>query len=147
MPRRSSPMARVGSGRATWRGCGKTARGSSRRRGPFPREKKAWRGPGRPQRGRITPPPTGRLNGPEVAGTVIVRQRPGTAKGFFFITLEDETGFANAILTPQVFAAHRSLLTTAPSLIIGGKLQNQDGVVSLKADTFAPLQHVRAAGS
>jgi error-prone DNA polymerase len=83
----------------------------------------------------------------EVAGTVIVRQRPGTAKGFFFITLEDETGFANAIITPQVFAQHRLLLTTAPSLIIGGKLQNQDGVVSLKADTFTALRHVRGAGS
>jgi error-prone DNA polymerase len=75
----------------------------------------------------------------ETAGGVIVRQRPGTAKGFFFITLEDETGFANAIITPQIFQQHRSLLTTAPSLIIGGKLQNQDGVVSIKADRFAAL--------
>src|SRR5262249_46578964 len=83
----------------------------------------------------------------EVAGGVIVRQRPGTAKGFFFVTLEDETGFANAIITPQVFAQHRTILTTAPSLVIGGKLQNQDGVVSLKADSFAPLRHVRAAAS
>jgi error-prone DNA polymerase len=83
----------------------------------------------------------------QVAGGVIVRQRPGTAKGFFFITLEDETGFSNAIITPQVFAQNRTILTTAPSLIIGGKVQNQDGVVAIKADQFAPLTAVRAAGS
>ncbi len=83
----------------------------------------------------------------QAAGGVIVRQRPGTAKGFFFVTLEDETGFANAIVTPQVFAQHRTLLTTAPSLIVGGKLQNQEGVVSIKADSFAALGRVRAAAS
>jgi error-prone DNA polymerase len=83
----------------------------------------------------------------QTAGGVIVRQRPGTAKGFFFITLEDETGFANAIITPQVFAQNRTLLTTAPALIIGGKLQNQDGVVSLKADRFASLKEIRGAAS
>ena len=76
------------------------------------------------------------------AGTVIVRQRPGTAKGFFFLTLEDETGFSNAIITPQRFAKERSLLTTAPALIVGGKLQNQDGVVSIKADEFASLTEI-----
>ncbi|HEY2743110.1 MAG TPA: error-prone DNA polymerase, partial [Polyangia bacterium] len=81
----------------------------------------------------------------EAAGTVIVRQRPGTAKGFFFITLEDETGFANAIVTPQRFAAQRTLLTTAPALIVGGILQNQDGVVSIKADRFARLAEIGAA--
>jgi error-prone DNA polymerase len=83
----------------------------------------------------------------EAAGVVIVRQRPGTAKGFFFITLEDETGFANAIVTPQTFARHRRLLTTAPILVIGGTLQNQDGVVSIKADQFAPFQAAAAARS
>jgi error-prone DNA polymerase len=78
----------------------------------------------------------------EAAGTVIVRQRPGTAKGFFFITLEDETGFANAIVTPQRFAAERTLLTTSAALVVGGILQNQDGVVSIKADRFAPLREI-----
>ncbi|HEX9101085.1 MAG TPA: error-prone DNA polymerase [Polyangia bacterium] len=78
----------------------------------------------------------------EAAGTVIVRQRPGTAKGFFFLTLEDETGFANAIVTPQRFAAERTLLTTAAALVVGGILQNQDGVVSIKADRFAPLGEI-----
>jgi error-prone DNA polymerase len=81
----------------------------------------------------------------EAAGTVIVRQRPGTAKGFFFVTLEDETGFANAIVTPQRFAAERTLLTTSAALIVGGILQNQDGVVSIKADRFAPLAEIGAA--
>jgi error-prone DNA polymerase len=81
----------------------------------------------------------------QTAGTVIVRQRPGTAKGFFFITLEDETGFANAIVTPQRFAGERTLLTTAAALIVGGMLQNQDGVVSIKADRFAPLQEIGVA--
>jgi error-prone DNA polymerase len=79
----------------------------------------------------------------QVAGTVIVRQRPGTAKGFFFLTLEDETGFSNGIVTPTVFAAHRTLLTSAPALIIEGKLQNQDGVVSVKADRFQPVEELR----
>jgi error-prone DNA polymerase len=82
-----------------------------------------------------------------VAGTVIVRQRPGTAKGFFFVTLEDETGFANAIVTPQTFARHRTLLSAAPALIVEGKLQNQDGVVSIKADGFHALDELPAAPS
>jgi error-prone DNA polymerase len=76
----------------------------------------------------------------EIAGSVIVRQRPGTAKGFFFVTLEDETGFSNAIVTPQRFAHHRSLLTNAGAMILGGILQNVDGVVSVKADRFAELE-------
>jgi error-prone DNA polymerase len=81
----------------------------------------------------------------QTAGTVIVRQRPGTAKGFFFVTLEDETGFANAIVTPQRFAAERTVLTTAPALVVGGILQNQDGVISIKADRFAALREIGAA--
>jgi error-prone DNA polymerase len=79
------------------------------------------------------------------AGTVVVRQRPGTAKGFFFITLEDETGFSNAIITPQRFSARRSLLTTAPALVVGGILQNQDGVVSIRADELETLKEIRAS--
>ncbi|HUS68052.1 MAG TPA: error-prone DNA polymerase, partial [Kofleriaceae bacterium] len=79
----------------------------------------------------------------EVAGTVIVRQRPGTAKGFFFLTLEDETGFSNIIVTPQQFAANRSLLSGCPALIVEGKLQNQDGVVSVKGDRFEALSEFR----
>jgi error-prone DNA polymerase len=70
---------------------------------------------------------------------VIIRQRPGTAKGFFFITLEDETGFANAIVTPGHFEAHRPLLVSAPALVIEGILQRLDGTVAIKADRFWPL--------
>jgi error-prone DNA polymerase len=74
-----------------------------------------------------------------VAGVVIVRQRPGTAKGFVFITLEDETGFANAIVTPPLFERHRQIIIDTNALIIDGVVQNQDGVVSIKADRFEPL--------
>ena len=74
-----------------------------------------------------------------VGGVVIVRQRPGTAKGFVFITLEDETGFANAIVTPPRFQRHRALLVSSNALIIEGVVQNQQGVVSIKADRFEPL--------
>jgi error-prone DNA polymerase len=74
-----------------------------------------------------------------VAGVVIVRQRPGTAKGFVFITVEDETGFANAIVTPDRFEQHRQIILGVSALIIEGVVQNQDGVVSIKADRFQPL--------
>jgi error-prone DNA polymerase len=74
------------------------------------------------------------------AGIVIVRQRPGTAKGFVFITLEDETGFANAIVTPQRFETHRRVIVNSHALIIGGVVQNQQGVISIKADTFEAIE-------
>ena len=66
-----------------------------------------------------------------VAGMVIVRQRPGTAKGLYFATLEDETGFANVVVMPDVFSAHRALLSTAAFLITEGRLQARDGVLSV----------------
>jgi error-prone DNA polymerase len=74
-----------------------------------------------------------------IAGVVIVRQRPGTAKGFVFITLEDETGFTNAIVTPDRYQRHRSLLVSTNALIIEGVVQNQQGVIAIKADGFQPL--------
>ena len=74
-----------------------------------------------------------------VAGVVIVRQRPGTAKGFVFITVEDETGFANAIVTPQRFERHRRAIVGANALVLEGLVQNQHGIVSIKADRFEPL--------
>ncbi|HMC94989.1 MAG TPA: OB-fold nucleic acid binding domain-containing protein, partial [Polyangia bacterium] len=74
-----------------------------------------------------------------VAGVVIVRQRPGTAKGFVFITLEDETGFSNAIVTPSLFEEHRHTIIGTNALVIEGVVQNQDGVISIKADRFEPL--------
>jgi len=74
-----------------------------------------------------------------VAGWVIVRQRPGTAKGFVFLTMEDETGVANVIITPQLFDKYRLVLVDHPFLLIEGKLQNQDNVISVKAKTVRAL--------
>ena len=80
-----------------------------------------------------------------VAGWVIVRQRPGTAKGFMFLTLEDETGVSNIIVTPQLFDRYRSALVNHPFLLIEGALQNQDNVVSVKASRIQPLSFQIAA--
>jgi error-prone DNA polymerase len=74
-----------------------------------------------------------------VAGAVITRQRPGTAKGFVFLSLEDETGIANAILTPDVFTTHKRTAVDAPYLLIEGILQNQDGAISVKAERLEAL--------
>jgi error-prone DNA polymerase len=75
----------------------------------------------------------------QVGGVVVVRQRPGTAKGFVFVTIEDETGFANAIVTPQLFAQWRPVILRNAALVIEGKVQNRDGVILIKADRFSPL--------
>ncbi len=80
-----------------------------------------------------------------VAGWVIVRQRPGTAKGFMFLTLEDETGVANIIITPQLFDKNRQVLVEQPFLLIEGKLQHQDNVVSVKAKRIRGLSFKVAA--
>ena len=61
-----------------------------------------------------------------VAGAVITRQRPGTAKGFVFLTLEDETGIANIIVQPDLFSTHRSVIVGEPYLLIEGTLQIQE---------------------
>jgi error-prone DNA polymerase len=76
----------------------------------------------------------------KVAGWVIVRQRPGTAKGFVFLSLEDETGIANIIVTPQLFDGNRLTLVNYPFLLIEGILQHQDNVISVKARRIEPLQ-------
>jgi error-prone DNA polymerase len=73
------------------------------------------------------------------AGRVVARQRPGTAKGFVFLSLEDETGIANIIVPPDVFERNRIVVTRTRFLLIAGKLQNQDGVVHVKARHFEPL--------
>ena len=73
------------------------------------------------------------------AGGVIARQRPGTAKGFVFLSLQDETGVSNAIITPDLFQQNRLLLSTEQFLLIEGILQNQDGVISVKATRVLPL--------
>ena len=74
-----------------------------------------------------------------IGGCVIVRQRPGTAKGFVFLSLEDETGVANAIITPDLFHRNRLLLASERFLAIEGILQNQDNVISVKAERVQPL--------
>jgi error-prone DNA polymerase len=74
-----------------------------------------------------------------VAGCVIARQRPGTAKGFVFLSMEDETGIANIILTPDVFEQNRLVVTRNRFLQIQGKLQNQDGVIHVKAERITPF--------
>jgi error-prone DNA polymerase len=78
------------------------------------------------------------------AGAVIARQRPGTAHGFVFLSLEDETGIANAIVTPDLFERHRLLLVSEPFLLIEGWLQNQDHVVSVKAERIMSLHLTEA---
>jgi error-prone DNA polymerase len=74
-----------------------------------------------------------------VAGSVIARQRPGTAKGFVFLSMEDETGIANAIITPQLFRTNRVTIVHNQFLLIEGTLQNQDNVISVKAKSIQPL--------
>jgi DNA polymerase III alpha subunit len=74
-----------------------------------------------------------------VAGAVITRQRPGTAKGFAFLTLEDETGIANIIVRPDLFTDERTTVIGAPYLLVEGTLQIQDGVTAVKAERFQAL--------
>jgi error-prone DNA polymerase len=79
-----------------------------------------------------------------IGGCVIARQRPGTAKGFVFLSLEDETGVANAIIMPDLFQKNRLLVTSEKFLMIEGILQNQDNVISVKAERVLPLSVTRA---
>jgi error-prone DNA polymerase len=69
-----------------------------------------------------------------VAGMVITRQRPGTAKGFVFLTLEDETGISNVIIRPDLFDKQRNVVVRQPFLLVDGVLQHQDGVLSVRAE-------------
>jgi error-prone DNA polymerase len=87
----------------------------------------------------------------KVAGLVIVRQRPGTAKGFCFLTLEDETGIGNAVVTPDIFQRHRSVIHTASLLLVEGPLQIVEGVIHVRARRFhlltLPRQAITQTGS
>jgi len=76
-----------------------------------------------------------------IAGNVICRQRPGTAKGFVFVSLEDETGISNAIVTPPMFEANRLVITEEPFLVIEGRLQHVNGVIHVKAQRIERLQY------
>jgi error-prone DNA polymerase len=75
------------------------------------------------------------------AGCVIARQRPGTAKGFIFISMEDEMGIANVIVTPDVYERNRLTVTRSKFLLVEGSLQNQDGVIHVKATRLSALAH------
>jgi len=76
-----------------------------------------------------------------IAGNVICRQRPGTAKGFVFVSLEDETGISNAIVDPPMFEANRLVITEEPFLLIQGRLQHIDGVIHVKAQRIERLEY------
>ena len=82
-----------------------------------------------------------------VAGWIIVRQRPGTAKGFLFLSMEDETGIANVIVTPDIFDRNRVVLVNQPLLLIEGPLQNQDNVIHVRARRIEPLSYAMAAAA
>ena len=73
------------------------------------------------------------------AGFVVVRQRPGSARGFCFLTLEDETGTSNAVLTPREFHRFRAPLHAAAIVEIAGPLQNVDGVIHVRVRELVPL--------
>ena len=85
----------------------------------------------------------GRNQRVRVAGCVIARQRPGTAKGFVFLSLEDETGIANIILTPDIFEQNRITVTRNRFLRIEGPVQNQEGVIHVKAQRIEALEITR----
>jgi error-prone DNA polymerase len=74
------------------------------------------------------------------AGMVIVRQRPGTAKGFVFMGLEDETGRLDVIISPKLYAAEREIINGSGILAVSGTLGVEEDVVNLKAARFFPLQ-------
>ncbi len=75
----------------------------------------------------------------EVAGSVICRQRPGTAKGFVFLTLEDETGFANVIVRPPIFEQYRHVIMRNSFLLVKGNLQLEFGIANVLAEHFEGL--------
>jgi error-prone DNA polymerase len=75
----------------------------------------------------------------DVAGLVVCRQRPGTAKGFVFLVLEDEFGLVNVVVKPALHERQRPLVRTEPFVIVRGELQRRDGTVNVIAERFAPL--------
>ncbi len=74
-----------------------------------------------------------------VAGCVIARQRPGTAKGFVFLSLEDETGISNVIVNPDLYEKYRKVINREKFLRVDGILQNQDHTISIKASQVMPI--------
>ncbi|HLZ71622.1 MAG TPA: error-prone DNA polymerase [Dehalococcoidia bacterium] len=74
-----------------------------------------------------------------LAGLVVCRQKPGTAKGFMFVTLEDEWGLSNVIVKPAVYERYRTLWRLEPLIVVAGELQRRDGTINVMAHTIAPL--------
>ncbi len=76
-----------------------------------------------------------------VAGLVLVRQRPGTAKGVIFLTLEDETGIVNVVVWPKVFERNRRIVMTAQFLQVRGRIEREGLVIHVVADELIDLTH------
>ena len=76
----------------------------------------------------------------QLAGMVVVRQQPGSAKGFVFLLLEDEFGLANVIIRPHLYEENRSLVRTEPFIIVHGMLELRDGTTNIAAQRFTPLK-------
>lgn len=76
----------------------------------------------------------------QVAGIIVIRQRPGTAKGFLFITLEDEAGFINVVVKPQQVAQFGRIVTDGKALVVTGTVEKQDGVINVIGRDFRPLE-------
>jgi len=94
------------------------------------------------EKGIVTAADLGKLKGNQTvktAGSIIVRQRPSTAKGLLFITLEDETGMSQAMVTPQLLRENRETILGSSGLIVEGILQERDGSVSVRAQKLWPL--------
>lgn len=75
----------------------------------------------------------------KVAGVITHRQRPGTAKGVYFLNLEDETGLLNIVVLPDVWARHRNVVRKSPALIVHGRIEFYDGVTNIVATDFDPI--------
>jgi error-prone DNA polymerase len=82
-----------------------------------------------------------------VAGNVIVRQRPGTAKGITFMSLEDETGISNVVIMPDLFEQQRKEILTHPWVMVEGRMQNVDSVIHILAERIFPLANPLELGS
>ncbi len=77
-----------------------------------------------------------------IAGSIIVRQRPGTAKGLLFLTLEDETGMCQAVVIPDVLKENRHVVVGCAGLVVQGELQKRDGSISIRAEKLWPIDQL-----
>lgn len=107
----------------------------------IPPARPSWpRPPAALPHGRLDEPPAGaRVT---VAGLVVVRQRPGTAKGVIFLMLEDETGVANVVVWPALVARYRRAVVGGRLLRVTGRLQREAGVVNVVAEMIEDLSHL-----